>query len=331
MDRGADSGPDRAGRACVSLARCAEWTPSGVARAVDEALRGLGGIERFVRPGQRVLLKPNLVSAKPPEAAATTHPWVVERVIQLVQAVGAEPFLGDSPAWGWLPANARACGVAAVAERYQVPLVEFDQPVRVPCPFPQVAASFYVDRRVVEADVILHLPKLKAHGQLGYTAALKSIYGCMPGKRKALWHLRCSRRDSDFARLLVAFHATVAPTLHLVDGIWAMQGAGPVRGQPRFLGILAASPDAAAVDTVLCNLLQAPPSHRLLLEAARSLGFGETEESRIQLLGEPPASFRVEDWEWPPLAGVGFSLPRVVRSVLRNLWLVHRQRRVRGT
>lgn len=331
MDRAANSGPGTGPPAQVSLARCAEWDPAHVAQAVDEALRLLGGIERFVRPGQRVLLKPNLVSARPPEAAVTTHPWVVERVIQLVQSAGGEPFLGDSPAWGLLSANAQACGVAAVAERYQVPLVEFNQPVAVPCPFPQVAASFYVDRRVVEADAILHLPKLKTHGQLGYTAALKSIYGCMPGKRKALWHLRASRRDLDFARLLVAFHATVAPTLHLVDGIWAMQGAGPARGRPRFLGVLAAGSDAAAVDIVLCDLLNAPTSHRLLLEAARSLGFGETEGSRIQILGESVASLRVEDWEWPPLVGVGFSLPRVVRSVVRNLWLIHRQRQIRRT
>jgi uncharacterized protein (DUF362 family) len=288
-------------------------------------------MERFVQPGQRVLLKPNLISAVPPEAAATTHPLVVERVIQLVQAAGGQVFIGDSPAWGLLTHTARESGVAAVAVRYHVPIVEFNQPVSVPCPFPEVAASFYVDRSVVEADVILHLPKLKTHRQLGYTAALKSIYGCMPGKRKAFWHLRRSRRDQDFARLLVAFHATVAPTLHLVDGVLAMQGAGPVRGQPRFLGVLAASTDAAAVDAVLCDILNAPLSHRFVLDAARSLGFGETEGGRIDLHGEPPGSFRVADWDWPDLLGVGFSLPRVVRSVLRNQWLVHCQRRLRDT
>jgi len=127
--------------------------------------------------------------------------------------------------------------------------------------------------------------------------------------------------------LLVAFHATVAPTFHFVDGILAMQGRGPVRGQPRFLGLLAAGPDAAAVDTVLGDLLQAPASHRLLEEAARTLGFGETNRENIDIHGESPAAWSVPDWDWPDLVGVGFSLPRVLRSVVRNWTLTRRQRR----
>jgi len=311
--------------ALVSLAHCSELTFSAVSDAVDQAVEPLGGMAAFVRPGQRVLVKPNLIAADPPERAATTHPLVVQRVVELVQAAGGEPFIGDSPAWGRFDQVAHVTGMEAVAERCRVALVPFARGLKVPCPFPAIVRSFPVAAPAVEADVLIHVPKLKAHQQLGFTAAVKTIYGCLPGKRKAFWHFR-RPHDPDFARLLVAYHATVAPDLQIVDAVLAHEGRGPRRGQPRFVGVIAAGTDAVAVDTVLAELIHAPPSHRFLLEAAREMGVGEPDLEKIEIRGEPLAERRVADFVFPDLVGVAFSLPRVVRSVLRQWWLSRRHK-----
>ncbi|HIE53467.1 MAG TPA: DUF362 domain-containing protein [Armatimonadetes bacterium] len=310
----------------VSIARCAELRPDEVGAAVTEAVAALGGMERFVQPGNRVLLKPNLLSPDPPERAVTTHPLFVQWVIELVLAAGGKPFLGDSPAWGALSQVAQVAGLKDVAARYGVPLVEFCRPVAVPSPRPQVARRVLVDAAVLEAEVVINLPKLKAHRQLGFCGAVKNLYGCLPGKRKALLHFLKSRRDLHFALFLANYHAAVAPALTIVDAGLALERTGPRGGDPRFLGLVVAGTDCAAVDTVLAEIIQAPPSHRLLLEAVRQLDLGVTDLEAIELRGEPLEAIRPDRFLLPDLIGVGFSLPRVVRSVVRNFFLTRAPR-----
>lgn len=305
----------------VGLVRCADYEPATLDAALDRALDPVGGLARHVRRGDRVLLKPNLLTGQPPECAATTHPRLVEALITRLLDLGAAVRVGDSPAFGWVERVAEGCGIAAVTRRYGVRLVEFRQPVRVKSVRPRVARRVVVDREVADADVVINLPKLKAHRQLGFTGAIKNLYGCMPGKRKAYFHLARGNRDRYFAEFVAAFAYTVAPALHIADAVLAMERDGPTGGDPRRVGVLVAGSDAAATDAVLAELIAAPAVDRLLLHACRALRLGEPERDKIDIRGDRLAELSVPDFIHPYLIGVRFSPGRLARSVWRNVLL----------
>lgn len=302
----------------VALVRCPSYEPARVEAALDEALELVGGLDRFVRRGDRVLVKPNLLCGHPAECAATTHPQLLDALLSRLTDLGARPRVGDSPAFNWVAKVAEGCGIAPVARKYGAPLVEFVAPVSVPSARPEVLPAFKVDRAVHEADVVINLPKLKAHRQLGFTGAVKNLYGCMPGKRKAWYHFSRGVRDAHFARLVAAFGYTVAPELNIADAVVAMERDGPQNGDPRPLGALVVGADPAAVDTVLSGLIRPPDADNLILNACRELGLGATDGSKIELRGEALAALAVADFRHPFLVGVSFSPTRLARSVLRQ-------------
>lgn len=302
----------------AALVRCSTYEPRLVEAAVDRALQLLGGLEQFVKRGNRVLVKPNLLTGQPPEHAATTHPQIVEAVLARLVDLGAQPTIGDSPAFGRVVKVAESCGVGAVARKYGVPIVEFASPMTVASPRPEVMRHFVVERVVAEADVVINLPKLKSHRQLGFTGALKNLYGCMPGKRKAYYHMARGGKDADFAQLVSAFAYAIAPELNLADGVIAMHRDGPTGGDPRPVGVLAASADPAAVDAVLEGIIRPPREDSLMLNACRTLRLGTPDLDRIDLRGESIAELAVPDFIHPSLIGVRFSPIRLARSVWRN-------------
>jgi uncharacterized protein (DUF362 family) len=302
----------------VALVRCPTYEPEMVDAALERALALVAGLEQLVRRGDRVLVKPNLLCGQPPENAATTHPQLVDALLSRLVDLGAKPYIGDSPAFNWVAKVAEGCGVAAVARKYNVPLVEFTQPVSVPSVRSDVLSHFKIDRAVHEADVVINLPKLKAHRQLGFTGAVKNLYGCMPRKRKAWYHFARGARDIHFARLIAAFGYTVAPELNIADAILTMERDGPTGGVPRPLGALVVGTDAAAVDWTLAELIRPPDADNLIQNACRELGLGAADGSKIDVRGEPVADLAVSDFQHPYLVGVSFSPTRLARSVWRQ-------------
>lgn len=302
----------------VSLSRCAGYGPEQVGPALDRLLEPLGGLAAFVRRGDRVLLKPNFVAGQSPDRAATTHPGLVEPLLARLADLGARPRIGDSPAFDSAAGVAAKCGIGEVAARYGVPIVEFSHARRKVSRAPKVAREFVIDAEVLDADVVINLPKLKSHRQLGFSASLKNLYGCMPGKRKAYYHFSLGNRDADFARMVAAFAHTVAPHLNIVDAVLAMEREGPTGGDPRPLGFLAAGADASAVDTVLEAIIHAPLEDSLILNACRELRLGETRLDNIDVLGSTVRELAVPDFRHPLLIGVRFSPGRLARSVWRN-------------
>jgi len=302
----------------VSLVRCPTYDPDAVQESLDRALDLLGGLEKFVRSGDRVLVKPNLLTAQSAENAATTHPQVLDALLARLLDLGARPSLGDSPAFGWVAGVATACGIAAVAKKHGVPLVDFTRPAPIAGVRPDVRRQFITDRALLEADVVINVGKLKAHRQLGFTAATKNLYGCMPGKRKAYFHFERGNRDADFARLIASFAYSIPVHLNLLDAVVAMQRDGPSGGDPRPVGALLAGTDPAAVDTVAAELIRVPESNRLLLHACRELRLGSPQMDTIELRGATLPELAVADFIHPLLVGVRFSPGRLARSVWRN-------------
>ncbi len=309
-------------RSLVSIARVVDYEPQRILEAMRGCLAPLGGMAAFVRPGQRVLLKPNLLGPFGPEKAVTTHPAVVRAAILLAQEAGGKVLVGDSPGVGSLAFAAKSCGIAPVLEETGAALADFSIPREWEAPGNQVARRLTLAAAVADADVIITLPKLKTHGQMTFTGALKNQYGLIPGTLKSQWHFRLQRREW-LAALILDIHRVARPALAIMDAVVGMEGKGPSGGRPRRIGALLASPDLAAVDTLACLLIGLDPRSVPVLELARGQGLGATALHEMDVVGDDWRRLRVLDFEQvselEDLLRL-VPLPRSVLNWIREQW-----------
>ena len=265
----------------VSIVSCETYDSDVVRRAVRGALAPLGGVDRFVRPGMHVLLKPNLLLASDLEQAVTTHPVVVEVMAELVQAAGATVIIGDSPGGpaGNEPQVWRKSGMSGVAERTGARLVPLEGVV-----WKRLASDdYFIARPVLEADLVIDLPKLKTHTLTLYSGAVKNLFGTIPGNRKRDIHFRYPGVE-DFSRAIVDVLELVRPGLTLLDGVVGQEGNGPgVRGTPHRYGCLAASTDPVALDAVIAQAMGFRPGEVLHIHEAGVRGLGASGADEIDV------------------------------------------------
>ena len=311
----------------VSLRKVADYDPDRVLAALRSCLEPLGGMKAFVRPGQRVLLKPNLLGGFAVERAVTTHPSVVRAAVRLAQEAGGRVLVGDSPALGHLPGVARGCGLAPVLEEAGAQLLDFSEPHDFEVPTGKVAPRLTLAKALREADVFISLPKLKTHAQMTLTGALKNQYGCIPGTLKSQWHFRLQKPEW-LASLILDVNRVARPALAIMDAVIAMEGMGPTSGQPRGLGALLASADLAALDTLACHLIGLEPMRVPLLVAAQEQHFGQTDLAQIHVLGDDWQSVRQADFEkvqQPEDVLRLLPLPKPALEWLRRQWTLRPQ------
>ena len=300
----------------VIIEQAADYRRHIVESALDRLLAPLGGMERFIRPGERVLIKPNMLSGKPPEAAVTTHPEVVRAVVLLVQKAGGIPLIGDSPGVGLFASVAEKSGMLAVCRETGAELVEFSEAREV--------AGSGIFRRLelasayLDADRLINLPKLKTHEMMTMTCAVKNLFGAVVGAGKAAWHLKAGANREMFARMLVEISRVRVPDLNIVDGIVAMEGDGPGSGDPRTLGVLLAGIDPVAVDVIAAQIAGIPSKLLYTERAAREMGLAASDIAGIQLAGVPVDEVRVTDFRLPHISDVQFGLPRFLKNRLRH-------------
>lgn len=322
MPTDSTQGAKLAPKPLVSLERCPSYQNQELLASLERALAPFGGMSHFVRPGARVLLKPNYVMAREAERGANTHPAFILAVAQLVAACGGVPMVADSPAFGTTESIARKNGMMALEPPPQglPPLVTFRGGEWVKASG-QTVRRLKIAHPVRQADLVINLPKFKAHRQMLLSVAVKNLFGCIPGRRKAWIHL-LSHDDRDwFARMLVENYDLIRPGLTLVDGVIAMEGNGPSNGQPHPLELVMAGIDCVAIDRVAMELLGWPWRDLWTLTAAEAMGVGQTDLKRIELAGESLDKWHIEDFKLPELIPIRFSAYRVVRGWVRNLVL----------
>ena len=240
----------------VAFVKCADYN-DGLATAVARAFELSGWKAAEALSGKYILVKPNLLTDRKPEQATTTHPEVVREVIRWLKQRGAYVVVGDSPA---STANLKnvweISGLRAVCDEEQVTLLSLEQAgVKS---FDVEGFSFAIAQPVLEADYIINLPKVKSHALTLLTAAVKNIYGVLPGYSKTLLH-RQYPKTKDFGRLVSTLWTVLPPSITLADGIVGMEGQGPASGTPVNLGFLAASENPFALDRALCDVLHIDP------------------------------------------------------------------------
>jgi len=306
----------------VALTRCDDYDPRRVAQAVWRQFDLLGGLGRFVKRGDTVLIKPNFIAPRSHHvSAAQTHPAVVMEVAKMLKDFGAKPFVADSPAWANTGACARALELTEPLRKLGVPLQELDVPRK--CRLGPGKPRVGISSAALDADAIINLPKFKAHQQLVATFAVKNMFGCVSGKHKALWHFRKGGNPDEFCELLIDTYRYLHPVLTIIDGIVAMEGQGPIRGKSRPLGWLIGGADPIACEMVCCRLVNIKPEQVPIIVTAKRIGFGCADLDHVEILGDalPPPCL---DFQMPELAPVKFSFTHVCRSITRQLLLLAR-------
>jgi uncharacterized protein (DUF362 family)/Pyruvate/2-oxoacid:ferredoxin oxidoreductase delta subunit len=300
----------------VSIVKCADYDREWVMAAVRGSVDLLGGMGAFVKSGERVLIKPNLLKASPPEAAVVTHPEIVRAVIRLVREAGGTALVGDSPGFGELRSVCEKSGLMDVIEEEGAVLADFTEAVQV-----KNHGQFHrfeLSRAVRDADAVINLPKLKTHGMTTVTGAVKNLFGCIPGRRKVQWHFSTGVNHEAFARMLVELCALIKPRLTIMDAILGMEGNGPGSGDPRAIGLVLAGRDPVSVDAVSSSIVGADPAHLPVLRAAVEAGIGEARLDAIAVLGERLSAVKVRGFRLPPREHLEWRLPEWARRFLKD-------------
>ncbi|MDI9395360.1 MAG: DUF362 domain-containing protein [Euryarchaeota archaeon] len=259
----------------VSIVPCFDYsdTKEAIARALDL----LGGLENIIDPGDHVLLKPNILAASPPEAAATTHPAVVTAMCESVLRAGGKPLVGDGAGISRPGSTAKAMkasGIEEAALKAGARVVNFETAgfTLVDVPEPLQFWKLYIANPVLEADVVISLPKLKTHELTYYTGAVKNFFGTLPLKCRKEIHL-LGKRDL-FGEAVADLYSIIKPDFAVMDGVIGMEGNGPSHGKPVNSGVILASRDCVSLDIIAAEMIGFDPLKIPTTAGALKKGFG---------------------------------------------------------
>ncbi|SEP14098.1 DUF362 domain-containing protein [Propionispora vibrioides] len=255
----------------VAAVKADSYDPQIVGQAITDLLAHLGGMSQFIQPGDRVLVKPNMLEAVEKGLCVTTHPEVVRAVIRSVKEAGAIPVVGDSPGVGNLRKVAEKCGIWQVCQEEGVLLIPFEETAEVTLPEGILLKKLKVASVITEVDKVISLAKMKTHSFMGVTGAVKNLFGLFVGTDKAQFHLRMKHR-ADFARMLVDLYRAIKPVLSIVDGITGMEGAGPRNGQAIRSGVLLAGSCGFSVDLIMADIMGFDAEQMPVSQAALAAG-----------------------------------------------------------
>ncbi len=244
----------------VSAVKTPDYRLKTLVTAVERHMKALSVYERL-KPGMKVLLKPNLLMRRTPQSATTTHNLLLEAVILSLKKHGiTDVTIADSPGGPYTPGHLRgvykASGMEETAARTGVKL-------NLDCGYTQVPTdgemvrSFELINPVVEADYIIDLPKLKTHCMTSLSCGVKNLFGTVPGLKKPEFHYRFPKPE-DFTNLLIDLCETVKPDLVICDAVESMEGDGPSGGTPKHTGMTFASCSPYAMALVAADFIGIP-------------------------------------------------------------------------
>ena len=306
----------------VSLRRCDSYAPAAVESALSKCLADLGGLESYVRPGMRVALKCNLLLPMRPELGGTTHPALVAALSKMIRETGGEPFIIDSPGGPYgkamLRTVYRVSGMHDAAKRTGAELNTDTAVTEISVPHSQWLPRMQVLKPLIDADLIIDLPKMKTHGFMLFTGAVKNMFGAIPGVDKAEYHLRM-KEPTDFARTMVDICEAVKPGLAIMDGVEAMEGNGPSAGTVKKANMLIASPSPYALDLAAAHMGTLPIDRIYTIQEAIERGLSPSGPEGLAWLGDDREALRV-NLNLPDSQSLGI-LRRFIHSRSLGRWM----------
>jgi len=310
----------------VSLIECREYDHLLVKESIIQTFENLGGIDKYINKGERVLLKLNLLMRKKPEEAATTHPVFTKALAEVLIEYGAEVIIGDSPGGPFnermLKSVYKGCGIEEIAHEVGAKLNFNTNMMEVKNQKGRILKNLTVTEMLNDVDKVISVSKLKTHGLAVFTGAVKNMFGTVPGVLKAEYHVKMPD-IRDFSDALVDICLYSNPILSFMDGIVGMEGDGPSAGEPREVGVIIASTSPYHLDVVATSIINLEPRKVPTIERCveRNICRGNLED--IDLVGEGIDKFKIDDFKIPNIKNVNFledKAPKFLKTVV-NAWL----------
>lgn len=299
-------------RPIVAIDHVRDYASTPLESAVDKVLTSSG---LTIAPGQRVLVKPNLVNGKNARHC-TTHPAVVKTACAWLLDHGALVTVADSPALGPAAYVAHNSGLAQAVGQLGLKVTSLKRAVPLELSH---GGTIGLSQDALDADLILNIPKFKVHCQMVMTGAVKNLFGCVVGFRKAMAHNRLGHSREIFRSMLMDVYAALPHCHHLMDGIHAMHKDGPINGEPFPLGLLSAAANGIAMDTAAYTVLGLTPDQIPLWDEALNR---EILGADVQALGfpiAPPTGFDTLGFTMSPERELSFAPSRVIKGRIRSL------------
>lgn len=309
----------------VSITRCEDYEFENVKKAVYEVLDGIDSIRLKISKGSKVLIKTNLLMRKSPDDAVTTHPAVVESIVRYLQELGCKVIIGDSPGGPFVEWNLKsvykASGMLEVAARTGCELNFNTDILEISNPDAKRLKKMQIIKIVRDVDFVVSAAKLKTHGMMTYTGAVKNLFGVIPGLIKADYHLRLNDINN-FADHLLDICETVKPVFSIIDGVDGMEGDGPSAGEKRHAGLILASESPYALDTVASRIIGMDPMIVPTIESAslRNLFSGDLKD--ISIKGVQICDINIKPFKLPKSHNanlVGGRIPRSIEKIILNI------------
>ncbi len=304
----------------VSIRHTASYELNIVRESVDAHFAQLC-LDELLRPGMKVVIKPNLLMKRTPEEGTTTHPSLVEAVVRKLQSLGVTDItIADSPGGVYskplLTGIYRVTGMEDIARRLGVRLNEDVGSTYVPNPNGAVCTGFDLINPIVEADFVISIAKLKTHCMAGLSGAIKNLFGCVPGLTKPEFHWRYPE-EKDFCNMLVDLCETVKPDITFVDAVISMEGDGPSSGSLRKTGMTVCSTSPYELDLVLSKIIHRPPEQIYTIVNAARRGLCTLSPDDVEVRGDSLLEYA--DFKQPRSKGIDFMafVPAPLRPVVK--------------
>jgi len=288
----------------VSLIKCENYEYENVKRAVEECISLIGGVKKFIKPNERVMIKPNIANSLPPERGDTTHPAIVRSTIEIVKKITKNIQIGESSA-SLQPEKTldafRVSGIKRVADDLNIEIVNFSAKKFVKKNIKGYSvvdtANFAED--ILNCDKIINLPKLKSHNNTFITGAIKNCFGCVDKAERERLHKLDPIGKTKLSQGVVNIFSTIKPTINIMDAVIGMDGLGTPAGNPKKIGLILSSADAVSLDAVSSEIVGIHPFYIPTTKYAhkRNLGIGDI--NRIKIVGEKLENVKITDFKYP--------------------------------
>ena len=280
----------------VAVVKTQDQSYESIKKAVDQVIEQIGGLEDIIKPGYKVIIKPNLVACPTDRLSGGITRWeVCLAIYEAVQAVGGVPVIAESSAAGAdTELTIAKCGYQELRDK-GIPVIDLKNKVNARCVMP-VEDGVVFDKintweLVRDADAIITVPVMKTHDQTEITLGLKNLKGLLTDVQKKDFH------KQGLIEGVVDWCKTLKPVLEIVDGTFGQQGLGPIFGETKEMDLIIGSKDLVACEAVTGKIMGYEPEEVMITEAAHKRGMGEMDLKKIEVVGKQiegiPTSFNL--------------------------------------
>ncbi len=287
----------------VYIVKCPDYEQAR--EKLAELMAMMNGMDSFAKPGEKIVLKTNLLLPAKPEQGVTTHPAVVAAIGQMAKDAGAIPIIADSPGSGFkynqktMERIYRRCGMYKAAEDAGIEVNLDTTYDTVSFPKGKLIKRFEVITPILHSDGVFNLCKLKTHLFMHMTGAVKNNFGVIPGLTKPGYHAKLHDKNL-FANMLLDLAEYVSPRLSVMDAVLGLEGEGPgTAGEPRHVGLLIASTSSLALDVVASEIIGLDRETNPVLAEAEKRDMHPTRIEDVQVEGCDISELRIADYKFP--------------------------------